>query len=101
MVLKEHLRHRTTREQMLVARLEASSPGIHREPDRLDFTVIGLTANEVRRIASMWRSFDRNISMSSSFVEATKHEKHEDIRSVAMPVEASIVLWLRSFHRYE
>jgi adenylate cyclase len=38
--------------------------------DRLDFTVVGPAVNEVSRIASMCRSVDRPLLLSSSFVEA-------------------------------
>jgi adenylate cyclase len=38
--------------------------------DRLDFTVVGPAVNEVSRIASMCRSVDRAIVMSSAFVGA-------------------------------
>jgi adenylate cyclase len=38
--------------------------------DRLDFTVVGPAVNEVSRIASMCRSVDRGIVMSSDFVAA-------------------------------
>jgi adenylate cyclase len=37
-------------------------------PERLDFTVVGPAVNEVSRIASMCRSVDRPILMSSAFV---------------------------------
>ncbi len=36
-------------------------------PDRLDFTVVGPAVNEVSRIASMCRSVDRELLMSSAF----------------------------------
>ena len=35
--------------------------------DRLDFTVVGPAVNEVSRIASMCRSVDRELLMSSAF----------------------------------
>ncbi len=38
--------------------------------DRLDFTVIGPAVNEVSRIASMCRSADRTVLLSSAFVAA-------------------------------
>lgn len=38
--------------------------------DRLDFTVVGPAVNEVSRIASMCRSVDRPLLLSSAFVEA-------------------------------
>jgi adenylate cyclase len=44
--------------------------------DRLDFTVVGPAVNEVSRIASMCRSVDRSVAMSSDFVAATPtHER--------------------------
>lgn len=39
--------------------------------DRLDFTVVGPAVNEVARIASMCRSVDRKIVLSSEFAAAT------------------------------
>ncbi len=39
--------------------------------DRLDFTVVGPAVNEVSRIASLCRSVDRSVLLSSSFVAAT------------------------------
>ncbi|MFS8044416.1 adenylate/guanylate cyclase domain-containing protein [Rhizobium sp. ASV8] len=50
--------------------------------DRLDFTVIGPAVNEVSRIASMCRSADRNILMSSNFVEALSTNRGNDLVSV-------------------
>jgi adenylate cyclase len=50
--------------------------------DRLDFTVIGPAVNEVSRIASMCRSVDRNILMSSNFVNATPTKQRNDLVSV-------------------
>jgi len=38
--------------------------------DRLDFTVVGPAVNETSRIASMCRSVDRPILISSTFAEA-------------------------------
>lgn len=38
--------------------------------DRLDFTVVGPAVNEVSRIASMCRSVDRSLLLSSAFVSA-------------------------------
>src|SRR5262249_12772987 len=38
--------------------------------DRLDFTVVGPAVNEVSRIASMCRSVDRGVLVSSDFVAA-------------------------------
>lgn len=38
--------------------------------DRLDFTVVGHAVNEVERIASMCRSMDPAILLSSEFVAA-------------------------------
>jgi adenylate cyclase len=39
-------------------------------PDRLDFTVIGPAVNEVSRIAAMCRSVEREVLVSSAFVQA-------------------------------
>ena len=39
--------------------------------DRLDFTVVGPAVNEVSRIASMCRSVDRPLLISSDFADAT------------------------------
>ncbi|WFU08058.1 adenylate/guanylate cyclase domain-containing protein [Rhizobium sp. CB3090] len=50
--------------------------------DRLDFTVIGPAVNEVSRIASMCRSADRNILMSSNFVSALASSQSNDLVSV-------------------
>jgi len=50
--------------------------------DRLDFTVIGPAVNEVSRIASMCRSADRNILMSSNFVETLAADQSNDLVSV-------------------
>ncbi|MGM4982095.1 MULTISPECIES: adenylate/guanylate cyclase domain-containing protein [Rhizobium] len=50
--------------------------------DRLDFTVIGPAVNEVSRIASMCRSADRNVLMSSNFVEALSTHNSNDLVSV-------------------
>ena len=38
---------------------------------RLDFTVVGPAVNEAARIASMCRSVDREVVLSSDFVAAT------------------------------
>jgi adenylate cyclase len=38
--------------------------------ERLDFTVVGPAVNEVSRIASMCRSVDRPLLLSSAFVDA-------------------------------
>jgi adenylate cyclase len=39
--------------------------------ERLDFTVVGPAVNEVSRIASMCRSVDRAVLVSSDFAAAT------------------------------
>jgi adenylate cyclase len=51
-------------------------------PDRLDFTVIGPAVNEVARIASMCRSVDRPVLLSSSFVETLPPEERNRFVSV-------------------
>ena len=50
--------------------------------DRLDFTVIGPAVNEVSRIASLCRSVDRNVLMSSNFVQASPQPQRNDLVSV-------------------
>jgi adenylate cyclase len=62
--------------------------------DRLDFTVIGPAVNEVSRIASLCRSVDRPILISSAFASAIPRERHRfasvgrfALRGVARPQE--------------
>ncbi|HUK10370.1 MAG TPA: adenylate/guanylate cyclase domain-containing protein [Stellaceae bacterium] len=62
--------------------------------DRLDFTVIGPAVNEVSRIASMCRSVDQPILISSAFASAIPRERHRfasvgrfALRGVARPQE--------------
>lgn len=50
--------------------------------ERLDFTVIGPAVNEVARIASMCRSVDRPVLLSSSFVETLPLEERNTFVSV-------------------
>ncbi len=50
--------------------------------DRLDFTVVGPAVNETSRIASMCRSVDRPVLISSSFAEALPDAKRENLVSV-------------------
>ena len=50
--------------------------------DRLDFTVVGPAVNEVSRIASMCRSVDRGVVMSSDFADATPADERGDLVSV-------------------
>jgi adenylate cyclase len=50
--------------------------------NRLDFTVVGPAVNETSRIASMCRSVDRPILVSSAFVEALPRHKRADLVSV-------------------
>jgi adenylate cyclase len=50
--------------------------------NRLDFTVIGPAVNEVSRIASMCRSVDRQVLMSSEFVDALPAIERSDLVSV-------------------
>lgn len=50
--------------------------------ERLDFTVIGPAVNEVSRIASMCRSVDRNILMSSNFIQTVPGGERNDLISV-------------------
>jgi adenylate cyclase len=50
--------------------------------DRLDFTVVGPAVNEVSRIASMCRSVDRGVVMSSAFAAATPADERAKLVSV-------------------
>jgi adenylate cyclase len=50
--------------------------------DRLDFTVVGPAVNETSRIASMCRSVDRPVLISSSFAEALPAAARENLVSV-------------------
>jgi adenylate cyclase len=50
--------------------------------DRLDFTVVGPAVNEVSRIASMCRSVDRAVVLSSDFAEATPAAERASLVSV-------------------
>jgi len=50
--------------------------------ERLDFTVIGPAVNEVNRIASMCRSVDRHVVMSSDFAAATPDTERGRLVSV-------------------
>ena len=50
--------------------------------DRLDFTVVGPAVNETSRIASMCRSVDRPVLISSAFAEALPDAERRDLVSV-------------------
>jgi adenylate cyclase len=50
--------------------------------ERLDFTVVGPSVNEVSRIASMCRSVDRLILVSAEFAAATPEPERKDLVSV-------------------
>ena len=50
--------------------------------DRLDFTVVGPAVNEVSRIASMCRSVDRAVVLSSDFADATPPAERASLVSV-------------------
>jgi len=50
--------------------------------DRLDFTVVGPAVNEVSRIASMCRSVDRAVVLSSDFAAATPDPERANLVSV-------------------
>ena len=50
--------------------------------ERLDFTVVGPAVNEVSRIASMCRSVDRPILVSSEFAAATPEPERRNLVSV-------------------
>jgi adenylate cyclase len=51
-------------------------------PDRLDFTVIGPAVNEVSRIAAMCRSAEREVLVSSAFVQAAGPQDRARLVSV-------------------
>jgi adenylate cyclase len=62
--------------------------------ERLDFTVIGPAVNEVSRIASMCRSVDQALLMSSAFVDGVRQRRQDflsvgryALRGVAAPQE--------------
>ena len=62
--------------------------------ERLDFTVIGPAVNEVSRIASMCRSVDHALLMSSAFVQGLARDRNDflsvgrfALRGVAAPQE--------------
>ncbi len=50
--------------------------------ERLDFTVVGPAVNEASRIASMCRSVDRPVLMSSAFAAALPEQRRRDLVSV-------------------
>ena len=50
--------------------------------DRLDFTVVGPAVNETSRIASMCRSVDRPLLVSSTFADALPAEERNSLVSV-------------------
>jgi adenylate cyclase len=50
--------------------------------DRLDFTVVGPAVNETSRIASMCRSVDRPLLMSSAFAHALPEDERANLVSV-------------------
>jgi len=50
--------------------------------DRLDFTVVGPAVNETSRIASMCRSVDRPVLISSTFAQALPANERADLVSV-------------------
>jgi adenylate cyclase len=50
--------------------------------ERLDFTVVGPAVNETSRIASMCRSVDRPILISSTFAEALPAQQRTNLVSV-------------------
>ena len=58
--------------------------------DRLDFTVVGPAVNETSRIASMCRSVDRPMLVSSDFADALPSESASAwSRSAASPCAES------------
>jgi adenylate cyclase len=50
--------------------------------DRLDFTVVGPAVNEASRIAAMCRSAERDVLLSSAFVDAAGNEARRRLVSV-------------------
>ena len=50
--------------------------------ERLDFTVVGPAVNEVSRIGAMCRSAERDVLMSSAFVETAHPEERDRLVSV-------------------
>ena len=50
--------------------------------DRLDFTVVGPAVNETSRIASMCRSVDRPLLISSTFADACRTQSVRNLVSV-------------------
>jgi len=50
--------------------------------ERLDFTVIGPAVNEVSRIASICRSVDLNVLMSSDFADAVPEEERDKLSCI-------------------
>ena len=50
--------------------------------DRLDFTVVGPAVNEVARIATMCRSVERDVLLSSAFAAAAHAEDQQRLVSV-------------------
>jgi adenylate cyclase len=50
--------------------------------ERLDFTVVGPAVNETSRIASMCRSVDRPILISSTFADALPNKERAKLVSV-------------------
>ena len=59
--------------------------------DRLDFTVVGPAVNETSRIASMCRSVDRPVLISSTFADCAAGRRARAVwcRSAASPCAAS------------
>ena len=55
---------------------------IGRSTERLDFTVVGPAVNETSRIASMCRSVDRPILISSTFADALPDQERTNLVSV-------------------
>lgn len=50
--------------------------------ERLDFTVVGPAVNEVSRVATMCRSAERNVLLSTAFAQAARDEDRAKLASV-------------------
>jgi adenylate cyclase len=68
--------------------------------ERLDFTIVGPAVNEVSRIASMCRSVDQPLLMSSAFASALDDQRGRlvsvgryALRGVSRPQELYTVDW--------
>ena len=55
--------------------------------DRLDFTVVGQAVNEANRVAAMCSSIDRDLLVSSAFLQSLPPEERKDFASVGRAQE--------------